>query len=85
MVLNLLTRRADSLVAVRTFSAVELFNVKKFESSFQATSVAKLTHQNTNGEDVVDMVYAVETPEVILISDRGTLFSCDVKNGGRTR
>lgn len=85
LTLNLLIRQTDSLLAVRTFSTVEIFNVKQSESSFWATSVANLTHKATNEEDIVDIAYGLGAPEVILVSDRGTIFSCDVKSGGRTR
>ncbi|KAF5330881.1 hypothetical protein D9619_005450 [Psilocybe cf. subviscida] len=79
------TKTKDSLLAVRTFSTVEIFNVKQSESSFRATSVANLTHKATNEEDIVDIAYGLGAPEVILVSDRGRIFSCDVKSGGRTR
>lgn len=85
MALNLLIQHADSLFAVRTFSAVEVFNVKQFESSFRATSIANLTHKVTNGEDIVDIAYAVEAPAVLIVSDKGTVFRCDINSGGKTR
>lgn len=81
----MLTRYSDSLLAVRTFSTVEVFNMKQSTPSPRATRIANLTQRHTNGEDIVDMVYTVEVPEVTAVSNRGTVFSYDIKSGGTTR